>query len=175
MAKNTLKNPTLILCTWILCSCVSAPSASTKQFSYQYTLKTSKDGVSFDVAPNTPYYLAIINHPEISDKSKQDGITDKDGKTRIIFSDFPIKESDVTLTERYGDGSFGETFQLLLPSDDPWQKLDYIISIKCPNKKEQTTGGFTSEQGYTKYVATNQACELKVSPNFYETLPVQEE
>ena len=115
------------------------------------------------VAANVPYYLAVTGHDEISDKSKQTLVTDKNGQTHIITSTTPIDEKEVTLVERFGQGMYGEIFYLESPSKTPLKNVRYKIDISCPDKEVVSVTGITNRRGQTKYIATEQACSLELN------------
>ena len=153
----------------LLCACTtpSTTPTTTAKYQYQYTLYTEDEEGSTTIAQNTPYYLAIEGHSEISNKSKQIYTTDAQGKTQVIYSDTPIHDEDVTLAERYGSGPLGEIYHLVDQNKNPIQGFHYTILIQCPNKLEQKIKGITNQKGYTKYVATQEVCNLKIFDGGY--------
>lgn len=144
-------------------ACVSTPVIAVKrEYQYQYTLYKTTDNTT--PAANTPYYLsikdfALSNQP----KKSYDGVTNAQGQTIVVHSDREIKPEDVTLSERFGEGDFGEIFQVFDSEEVTASPTAYRITIHCPKKPAQTILGVTNRNGFTKYIATKEACKLKLS------------
>ncbi len=133
------------------------------RYLYQFELRDARHALE----PNKPFALSTQNMrghglPFVADAKKvYQGVTDAQGRTPIIALPFRVKPANWRLRERFGSGPNGEDFHLTDPKGKhglPGMGYVLVVCSKPPRHYE----GVSNAQGYTAYVATEQAEQVLV-------------
>ncbi|GKX57162.1 hypothetical protein SOASR030_32740 [Leminorella grimontii] len=120
--------------------------------------------------PKTPFYLVVIKEGETDPAFKNPlfGVTDEQGRAAKIVSKTQLGANDYVLVEKVGQGEYGKYFALLGSGNTiPLPNTQYTIT-GCGDVPEYK--GTSNRQGYTVYYSATQACNIKMSIDWRNTL-----